>query len=117
MANLDFLNDLKAKYAHQPTFLQAVEEMALSLADLFEDPDKGDFYKRAFLAMTEPERSISFRVTWMDDEGKMRVNRGYRVEFSRYERTNERTNTLDVFPIFQIDVACVCVWWHEVINC
>jgi len=87
MANLDFLNDLKAKYAHQPTFLQAVEEMALSLAGLFEDPEKGDFYKRAFLAMAEPERAISFRVTWMDDKGNMQVNRGFRVEFSRYELT------------------------------
>jgi hypothetical protein len=80
---LSFLNDLRAKYQHQPTFLQSVEEIALSLLPLFEDPEKGDFYKRAFVAMTEPERAITFRVPWMDDNGSIHFNRGYRVEFSR----------------------------------
>ena len=76
---LEFLNDLKKRYAHQPTFLQAVEEMAISLLPLFQqDP----FYQRAFLAMTEPERSLSFRVPWMDDAGNLCINRGWRVEFS-----------------------------------
>jgi glutamate dehydrogenase (NADP+) len=56
--------------------------MALSVAPLFDDPDNGDFYKRAFVAMTEPERTISFRVPWMDDDGNLRFNRGWRVEFS-----------------------------------
>ena len=80
---LSFLNDLRAKYYYQPTFLQSVEEIALSLLPLFEDPEKGDFYKRAFVAMTEPERAISFRVPWMDDNGDIHFQRGYRVEFSR----------------------------------
>lgn len=82
--NLDFLNDLYEKYKHQPTFLQAVDEMALSISDLFDDPEQGDFYKRAFLTMTEPERIISFRVPWMDDQGNFHFNRGWRVEFNRY---------------------------------
>lgn len=77
-----FLDDLRSKYSHQPTFLQAVEEMAVSLMPLFEDADQGDFYRRAFVAMAEPERSISFRVPWMDDAGKLQFNRGFRVEFS-----------------------------------
>eukprot|EP00586_Coscinodiscus_wailesii_P016844 CAMPEP_0172505454 /NCGR_PEP_ID=MMETSP1066-20121228/186642_1 /TAXON_ID=671091 /ORGANISM="Coscinodiscus wailesii, Strain CCMP2513" /LENGTH=464 /DNA_ID=CAMNT_0013282061 /DNA_START=400 /DNA_END=1794 /DNA_ORIENTATION=+ len=76
------LSDLRAKYPHQPTFLQAVEEMAQSLEPLFSDPEEGEFYQRAFLAMTEPERTISFRVSWMDDTGTLRFNRGWRVEFS-----------------------------------
>lgn len=80
---LDFLDDLRRKYQHQPTFLQAVEEMARSLTDIFDDPQKGDFYKRAFLLMAEPERIISFRVPWMDDQGQLQHNRGWRVEFSR----------------------------------
>ena len=80
---LDFLDDLRQKYPHQPTFLQAVEEMALSISDLFDDSDEGDFYKRAFLAMAEPERVISFRVPWMDDQGRLQFNRGWRVEFNR----------------------------------
>ena len=80
---LDFLDDLRKKYGHQPIFLQSVEEIALSLISLFEDPEKGDFYKRAFVTMAEPERVIAFRVPWEDDEGNMQFNRGWRVEFSR----------------------------------
>jgi len=79
---LAFLDDLRGKYQHQPTFLQAVEEMALSLTDLFQDPNDGEFYKRAFLMIAEPERMISFRVPWMDDQGRIRHNRGWRVEFN-----------------------------------
>jgi glutamate dehydrogenase (NADP+) len=82
---LGFLGDLRAKYSHQPVFLQSVEEIALSLLPLFSDPEHGAFYKRAFIAMTEPERTISFRVPWEDDQGNMHFNRGWRVEFSRYD--------------------------------
>lgn len=92
--DLSFLNPLREKYQHQPTFLQAVEETALSLVDVFRGED-GEFYQRAFLAMAEPERVIAFRVPWEDDEGKIHFQRGWRVEFSRY----------------------VCVWndidWHH----
>jgi glutamate dehydrogenase (NADP+) len=80
----DFLDDLRSKYPHQPVFLQAVEEMALAIEPLFHDPVEGDFYKRAFLYMTEPERTISFHVPWMNDQGWLVINRGWRVEFSRY---------------------------------
>lgn len=76
------LNDLKQKYSHQPVFLQSVEEMAASLHTLFDDPEHGEFYRRAFFVMTEAERTINFRVAWMDDKGNMQVNRGWRVEFS-----------------------------------
>jgi hypothetical protein len=95
--SLDLLGDLRKKYPHQPTFLQAVEEMALSLQSLFTDPEEGEFYQRAFLAMTEPERAISFRVPWEDDAGVMHFNRGWRVEFSRYVIVPycNNTNTID----------------------
>ena len=78
----DFLDPLRRIYSHQPVFLQAVEEMAKSVTPLFEDEINGEFYKRAFLVMTEPERVISFRVLWQDDRGDMQCNRGWRVEFS-----------------------------------
>ena len=78
-----FLEALRRNYAHQPVFLQAVEEMAINLEPLFADPTDGEFYQRAFLVMAEPERTISFRVPWEDDEGNMRFNRGWRVEFNR----------------------------------
>lgn len=77
-----FLETLRRNYSHQPVFLQAVEEMAINLEPLFADPTDGEFYQRAFLVMTEPERTISFRVPWEDDEGNMRYNRGWRVEFN-----------------------------------
>lgn len=79
---LDFLDDLRCKYSHQSTFLQAVEEMARALLPLFQDEENGAFYMRAFLAMTEPERTIGFRVPWEDDQGNIQFNRGWRVEFS-----------------------------------
>lgn len=79
----EFLRDLETKYSHEPVFLQAVEEMALAVEPLFSDPENGAFYKRAFVMMTEPERIISFRVPWTDDEGNIRYNRGWRVEFNR----------------------------------
>lgn len=78
----DFLADLKEKYAHQPSFLEAVEVMANSLEPLFLDAEKGEFFKRSFLLMTEPERIISFRVNWTNDQGLLQTNRGWRVEFS-----------------------------------
>ncbi|KAL7541565.1 hypothetical protein ACHAXR_012803 [Thalassiosira sp. AJA248-18] len=78
----DFLDDLRSKYNHQPVFLQAVEEMALAIEPLFNDPVNGEFYLKAFLFLTEPEKMISFHVPWMDDEGKQHLNRGWRVEFS-----------------------------------
>jgi glutamate dehydrogenase (NADP+) len=67
-------------------FLQSVEEIALSLLPLFDDPKNGEFYKRAFVATTEPERVVSFRVPWEDDNGTLHFNRGWRIEFSRYVR-------------------------------
>jgi glutamate dehydrogenase (NADP+) len=84
---LSFLDPLRRQYAHQPVFLQAVEEMALSLQNdgIFDDPVDGEFYRRAFLAMTEPERTVSFKVSWVDDRGQLCFNRGWRVEFNRYE--------------------------------
>lgn len=73
------MDDLHQKYHHQPLFLQAVQEMILSIKDLLEDP----LYCQAFAIITEPERTISFRVTWMDDRGTLQINRGWRIEFNR----------------------------------
>jgi glutamate dehydrogenase (NADP+) len=79
---IPFLEPLFKKYQHQPTFLQAVKEMSSSLEPLFNDPKEGEFYKRAFVAIAEPERQIAFRVSWEDDNGVLQFNRGWRIEFS-----------------------------------
>lgn len=78
-----FLNIVRNRYHNQPEFIQAVEEVAHSLAPLFHDSDVSlaEFYKRSFLALTEPERIISFRVQWVNDKGHLVINRGWRVEF------------------------------------
>jgi glutamate dehydrogenase (NADP+) len=66
---------------NEPEFVQAVEEVILSLAPVIEkNPD----YARLKILerMVEPERMISFRVTWLDDKGEAQVNRGYRVQMN-----------------------------------
>ncbi|MDN4493802.1 NADP-specific glutamate dehydrogenase [Ureibacillus aquaedulcis] len=72
---------LKVKNAHQPEFLQAAEEIFLSLTPVFEQHP--EYIQHNILSrMVEPDRIISFRVTWQDDYNQVQVNRGYRVQFS-----------------------------------
>ncbi len=78
---LGVFNDLKTRYADQPEFLQAVEEVLMTIQPVIEarpELQKAGIIER----ITEPERIIMFRVTWMDDNGKVQVNRGYRVQFN-----------------------------------
>ncbi len=75
------LNETKSKNINEPEFLQAVQEVLSSLEPVIDAHD--DYEKNAFLErMVEPERIITFRVPWMDDNGQVHVNRGYRVQFS-----------------------------------
>jgi glutamate dehydrogenase (NADP+) len=68
-------------YAHQPEFLQAVEEFFGSMEFIVEQDPK--IQAQSILErMVVPERSISFRVAWVDDHGKIQVNTGYRVQFN-----------------------------------
>ena len=72
---------LKQKNAHQPEFLQAAEEIFLSLLPVFEQ--NPSYIKHNILSrIVEPDRIISFRVAWQDDNGNVQVNRGYRVQYS-----------------------------------
>ena len=65
----------------EPEFHQAVTEVLKTLEPVIEQNPK---YQEAGILerLTEPERQIKFRVTWVDDQGKVRVNRGYRVQFN-----------------------------------
>jgi glutamate dehydrogenase (NADP+) len=76
-----FMATVKSKNPHEPEFLQAVEEVAETIIPFLEQHPK---YKEAKILerMVEPERTIMFRVPWLDDAGKVQVNRGYRVEFN-----------------------------------
>ncbi|WPK11397.1 NADP-specific glutamate dehydrogenase [Lysinibacillus louembei] len=72
---------LKKKYAFELEFLQAVEEIFLSLVPVFaQNPEY--IHHNILARIVEPDRIISFRVAWLDDENKVQVNRGYRVQFN-----------------------------------
>ena len=73
--------NLEKKYPHQKEFLQAAKEVLESLEPIVsKDPD---IERYAILErITEPERMITFKVTWVDDNGKIHVNTGYRCQFN-----------------------------------
>jgi glutamate dehydrogenase (NADP+) len=73
--------DVKARNANEPEFLQTVEEVFESLEPVMEMHP--EWVEANILArITEPERQIMFRVPWVDDAGKLQVNRGFRVQFN-----------------------------------
>ena len=76
------LNDLKVRYANEPEFLQAATEILTTLKPVV-DRNEEKYEKAGLLErFVEPERIISFRVPWIDDQGVIRVNRGYRVQYN-----------------------------------
>lgn len=75
------LEKVKKRNSHEPEFLQTVEEVLNSLIPVMEKHP--EYIEENLLErFTEPERQIMFRVPWVDDEGKLQVNRGYRVQFN-----------------------------------
>ena len=75
------LESVKAKNSHEPEYLQAVKEVLCSVEHLVEKHP--EYEKLAILErMVEPERVISFRVPWINDNGEVIVNRGFRIQFS-----------------------------------
>ena len=75
------IDSVAKKHANEPEFVQTVTEVLTSLIPVIENHPE---YEKAGLLerMVEPERQIAFRVTWVDDEGKVNVNTGYRVQFN-----------------------------------
>jgi glutamate dehydrogenase (NADP+) len=75
------LDELKRVHANQPEFIQTATEVLESIEPVIEAHPE---YEAAGLLerLVEPERTIMFRVPWTDDEGKVHVNRGFRVEFN-----------------------------------
>ena len=76
-----FMDGVRAKQAHEAEFLQAVEEVAEAVIPFIADKPQ---YKAAKILerMVEPERTIMFRVPWLDDNGEIQINKGFRVEFN-----------------------------------
>ncbi|HIQ52876.1 MAG TPA: glutamate dehydrogenase, partial [Pseudomonas pachastrellae] len=75
------LTELKLRDPYQPEFHQAAEEVLSTLWPFLEANPK---YLRAGIIerLIEPERVIQFRVCWVDDQGMVQVNRGYRVQMN-----------------------------------
>ena len=74
-----FLDDLRRRFPHEPEYIQAVEEVVSSIADIY---DRYPAFKRVNLLerLCIPDRIILFRVSWVDDHGNVRNNMGYRVQ-------------------------------------
>jgi glutamate dehydrogenase (NADP+) len=77
----DLMAEVKAKNPAEPEFYQAVQEVVESLALVL---DRHPEYRAAKILerIIEPERTITFRVPWVDDQGEVHVNRGYRIEMN-----------------------------------
>ncbi|WP_077404927.1 NADP-specific glutamate dehydrogenase [Cellulophaga omnivescoria] len=76
-----FMDEVKTRNGHEPEFIQAVQEVAETVIPYIADHDIYNG-KNILLRMVEPERLISFRVSWVDDNGNIHVNRGYRVQMN-----------------------------------
>ncbi|MDT0685397.1 NADP-specific glutamate dehydrogenase [Autumnicola psychrophila] len=77
----DFLDKISKRNQNEPEFMQAVHEVAETIIPFIEKNNK---YQNAKLLerMVEPERVIMFRVPWLDDEGEIQVNRGFRIQMN-----------------------------------
>jgi len=74
-------DEVVARNPHEPEFLQAVHEVLDSIGPVLEEHP--EFVDAGILErIVEPERQIMFRVPWVDDDGLLRVNRGYRIQFN-----------------------------------
>ncbi|HMB61588.1 MAG TPA: NADP-specific glutamate dehydrogenase [Eudoraea sp.] len=76
-----FMDEVRGRNGHEPEFIQAVQEVAETVIPYIA---KNEIYngKNILLRMVEPERLISFRVAWIDDDGEVHVNRGYRIQMN-----------------------------------
>ncbi|MBI6116411.1 NADP-specific glutamate dehydrogenase [Salegentibacter maritimus] len=77
----DFLDKVSERNQNEPEFLQAVHEVAETIIPFIEKNKKYQ-NKQLLERMVEPERVIMFRVTWLDDEGNIQVNRGFRIQMN-----------------------------------
>ncbi|MFV0237982.1 MAG: NADP-specific glutamate dehydrogenase [Flavobacteriales bacterium] len=77
----DFMELVKQRNSNEPEFLQAVHEVAEAVIPFIK---QHDIYhgENILLRMVEPERALFFRVSWVDDQGEIQVNRGYRIEMN-----------------------------------
>ena len=81
MKTQEIMQRLAAKHPGEAEYLQAVQEVLESIEETYNQHPE---FERAQIIerMVEPDRIFTFRVTWVDDEGKVQTNLGYRVQFN-----------------------------------
>ena len=81
MRTEEIMAKLQAKYAAEKEYLQAVREVLESIEDVYnQHPEFED--AKIIERLVEPDRILTFRVTWVDDNGEIQTNTGYRVQFN-----------------------------------
>lgn len=78
----DFINYVEKRNPNEPEFLQAVTEVAEDLIPYINEKHPDWNALRVLERIAEPERVVSFRVTWLDDNNEVQINRGYRVQMN-----------------------------------
>jgi glutamate dehydrogenase (NADP+) len=94
------LETVQFRDGHQKEFLNAVHEVAISLQPLLEEDES---WLVQFERLCEPERTIIFRVPWLDDNNDLRINRGVRVQFS--SAIGPYKGGLRFHPTFRLSIA------------
>ena len=81
MNTQELMAKLQAKYPHEKEYLQAVHEVLESIEEVYNQHP--EFEKAKIVERSvEPERILTFKVTWVDDKGEVQTNTGYRVQFN-----------------------------------
>lgn len=75
----DVVDDLRRRFPHEPEYIQAVEEVLTSIEDTYNEHPEFERYN-LIERLCIPDRIFSFRVSWVDDQGKVRNNMGYRIQ-------------------------------------
>lgn len=81
MSISDAIKKIEAQYAHQPEFIQAVKEVAITIKPLYDAHPEYETLK-IFERLVEPDRMFCFRINWENDKGEIQINRGWRVQFN-----------------------------------
>ncbi|WP_352338474.1 NADP-specific glutamate dehydrogenase [Psychrobacter sp. 16-MNA-CIBAN-0192] len=81
MSISDAIKKIEAQYAHQPEFIQAVKEVAITIKPLYDAHPEYETLK-IFERLAEPDRTVCFRINWENDKGEIQINRGWRVQFN-----------------------------------
>ena len=79
MNSSDVLNDLRRRFPNEPEYLQAVEEVLTTIEDAYNEHPEFERYN-LIERLCIPDRIFSFRVSWVDDKGRVQNNMGYRVQ-------------------------------------